>query len=46
VRPGRRPEGAQLRRWIGLEGTDGQTTVTVTFTDSGQPQSITAPASS
>jgi hypothetical protein len=29
---------------IGLEGTDGQTTVT--FTDSGQPQSITAPASS
>jgi hypothetical protein len=29
---------------IGLEGTDGQTTVTVTFTDSGQPQSITAPA--
>jgi hypothetical protein len=31
---------------IGLEGTDGQTTVTVTFTDSGQPQSIMAPASS
>jgi hypothetical protein len=30
---------------IGLEGTDGQTTVTVTFTGSGQPQSITAPAS-
>jgi hypothetical protein len=27
-----------------LEGTDGQTTVTVT--DSGQPQSITVPASS
>jgi hypothetical protein len=28
------------------EGIDGQTTVTVTFTESGQPQSITAPASS
>jgi hypothetical protein len=31
---------------ISLEGIDGQTTVTVTFIDSGQPQSITAPASS
>jgi hypothetical protein len=31
---------------IQLEGGDGQTTLTVTFTDSGQPQSITAPATS
>jgi hypothetical protein len=27
-------------------GGDGQTTLTVTFTDFGQPQSITAPATS
>jgi hypothetical protein len=31
---------------IHLRGSDGQTTLTVTFTDSGQPQSITAPATS
>ncbi|MGH3208919.1 MAG: hypothetical protein ACRDNO_14275 [Trebonia sp.] len=31
---------------IQLEGGAGQTTVTVTFTDSGQPQAITAPATS
>ena len=31
---------------IFLDGTNGPTTVTVTFTDSGRPQSITAPASS
>ncbi len=31
---------------IHLQGSDGQTTLTVTFTDSGQPQSITAPATS
>ena len=31
---------------IQLQGGDGQTTLTVTFTDSGQPQSITAPATS
>jgi hypothetical protein len=31
---------------IQLEGADGQTTLTVTFTDIGQPQSITAPATS
>jgi hypothetical protein len=31
---------------IQLAGGDGQTTLTVTFTDSGQPQSITAPATS
>ena len=31
---------------IQLEGSDGQTTLTVTFTGSGQPQSITAPAHS
>jgi hypothetical protein len=30
---------------IRLSGTDGKTTVTVTFTDSGQPQTITVPAS-
>ena len=31
---------------IQLVGSDGQTTLTVTFTDFGQPQSITAPATS
>jgi hypothetical protein len=31
---------------IQLLGSDGQTTLTVTFADSGQPQSITAPATS
>ena len=31
---------------IHLRGGDGQTTLTVTFTDFGQPQSITAPATS
>jgi hypothetical protein len=31
---------------IQLLGSDGQTTLTVTFSDSGQPQSITAPATS
>ena len=31
---------------IQLLGSDGPTTLTVTFTDSGQPQSITAPATS
>jgi hypothetical protein len=31
---------------IQLEGGDGRTTVTVTFTGSGQPQSITAPPAS
>jgi hypothetical protein len=31
---------------IHLEGSDGQTTLTVTFTGSGQPQSITAPPTS
>ncbi len=31
---------------IQLLGSDGQTTLTVTFTDFGQPQSITAPATS
>jgi len=31
---------------IQLLGGDGQTTLTVTFTDFGQPQSITAPATS
>jgi hypothetical protein len=31
---------------IQLRGGDGQTTLTVTFSDSGQPQSITAPATS
>ena len=31
---------------IQLRGGDGQTTLTVTFSDFGQPQSITAPATS
>jgi hypothetical protein len=38
--------GVMHQMMIQLEGGDGQTTLTVTFTDSGQPQSITAPATS
>jgi hypothetical protein len=38
--------GVVHQMMIQLEGGDGQTTLTVTFTDSGQPQSITVPATS